>query len=159
VGIGAMAVLGGASAVGSVLSQRAAASAQERAINLQLQQQDQQIGDQQAAEINDQLRAARREQARIKVAAGEAGLQLGGSVEALLQDSLMQAGLSIGRIDTNADNMRASARAQADSLMSRFQKPTILGSGLEIASGIAKGYATGKSLQLSRTSTAMKAAG
>ncbi|MCR5870677.1 MULTISPECIES: hypothetical protein [unclassified Sphingomonas] len=92
------------------------------------------------AEINDRLREARREQGRIMVAAGEAGLNLeSGGIEALLIDSAQQAGLSNSRSLANRESRKDAARTEAQARMS--SRPTALGAGLQIALSGGSAYA------------------
>lgn len=147
-----------ASTAASIVSQVRGAKAQEAAIRDQLQAAEQETNSKAVAEINERQRAARREQARIKVAAGQAGLQLGGSIDTLLQDSLMQAGLAEERITDNRDTELRNTRREANSMLSRVESPTLLGAGLQLASSAVSGYSAGKSLQLARAGTASKAA-
>lgn len=127
-----------------------AAKRQEATIRDQLVMVEEEVNDKASAEINDRLRESRREQARIKVAAGEAGLKLGGSIDLLLQDSLMQAGLSNERTLGNRGRELRAARNEANSMLSRVERPSLLGAGLRLATAGMNGYSTGKSMQLSR---------
>jgi hypothetical protein len=147
-----------ASTAASVVSQVSAANAQNKAIEAQTQQSYEQIAKQQGAEETDRARAARKEQARIKVAAGESGLQLGGSIEQLLMDSQMSTGLANERTSLNADNARASTGAEANRMFSQVQKPTLLGAGLQIGMAGLGGFASGTSLQLARAGASASAA-
>lgn len=146
------------------VAQRRAYDDQEAAIREQLAALEDEINETESAEVNDRLRTARKEQARIKVAAGEAGLQLGGSVSLLLTDSLMQAELSNDRTDENAERQLHAGRREANSMLSRVSAPTVLGgivnAGMEAAKGGLQGYAmaggfkvpaaSAKSAQISR---------
>lgn len=143
-----------ASTAASIYSQAKTAKWQEQAARDQLALIEEQSQDTQAAEINDRLRAMRKEQARTRVAAGEAGLQLGGSIEMLLKDSVMQAGLSVERSNTNAERDRQSARAEANSMLSRIDRPTALGAGLQLASAGASAWASGSSIAIRRKAAA-----
>lgn len=145
-----MTALAVAGTAASVVSQVQSAKRQEAAIRDQLATTQNEINDKASAEVNDRLREARREQARIKVAAGEAGLKLGGSIDLLLQDSLMQAGLSNERTIGNQERELTAARAEANSMLSRVEKPTILGAGLQLATAGMNGWSSGKSMQISR---------
>lgn len=147
-----MTTLAIATTAASIVSEVQSAKAQEKAIRAQLEQTNTEINQKASAEVNDRQRAARREQARIKVAAGEAGLQLGGSIDQLLSDSLMQAGLSHERTSQNRENELLSANAEANSMLSRVERPTILGAGLRLASAGAQGYAQGTSMKINRAS-------
>lgn len=105
-----------------VIGEIQAAKTQTRSIDQQLAQQQQQIATQQVAELNDRQRQARREQARIKVAAGQAGLNISGSVTDLLNDSVMQNALAAERTNLNADNQQKAAAAEANSMYSRISR-------------------------------------
>jgi len=100
-----------------VIGEIQSAKQQTRAIDQQLATQQQQIASQQVAELNDRQRQARREQARIKVAAGQAGLNISGSVTDLLNDSVMQNALAAERTNTNADNQQKAADAASGGVM------------------------------------------
>ncbi len=154
-----MTALAVASTAASIVTETKAAKVQEKAIRSQLEQTNLEINQKASAEVNDRQRATRREQARIKVAAGEAGLQLGGSIDLLLQDSLMQGGLSNARTMQNRENELLNANAEANSMLSKTESPTILGAGLRLATAGAQGYAQGSSMALKRTTTKAAAAG
>ncbi len=145
-----MAAVAITSTAASIYTSNKAASAANKAIAAQLANTETEINKAETAEINDRMRAARKEQARIKVAAGEAGLQLGGSIELLLKDSLMQSQLSQERTRMNAQSQREAARAEANSMYSRNPKQTALGAGLQLASAGVNGWASGQSMQISR---------
>lgn len=70
-----IAVVGAAT---ETIGQMQSAKAQQKAIDAQLATTQQEIRVAQTAELNERQRVARKEQARIKVAAGEAGLKIGG---------------------------------------------------------------------------------
>jgi hypothetical protein len=154
-----MTALAVASTAASIVTETKAAKTQERAIRTQLEQSNKEINQKATAEVNDRQRATRREQARIKVAAGEAGLQLGGSIDLLLQDSLMQGGLSNERTAQNRENELLSANAEANSMLSRVEKPTLLGAGLRLATAGMQGYSQGTSMKLDRSAAMSRAAG
>lgn len=130
-------IAAGTQAVG-VISANQAAKQTNRALQAQNDQRKREIDRAATAEINNRLREMRREQARIQVAAGEAGLSLGsGSVEALLFDSLQQAELAN---DTSLANRESRKLASDADTASRLQaKTTLLGAGLRI--GLAAGSA------------------
>jgi hypothetical protein len=154
-----LAVVAAAQATASVVSQTKAANAQNAAIAQQTQASYNQEAVAQAAQENDRMRAARKEQARIKVAAGESGLQLGsGSIEAMLLDNQMQTGLANERIALNTSNQMASTQAEANRMYSNVQKPTLLGAGLQIASAEASGYTQGAKLTAERQPMSVNAA-
>lgn len=127
----------------STAAQIKSAKAQTKALNEQakvVREENRQVA---TAETFDSMRAARREQARIRTAAGEAGLSLAsGSVESLLRDSAMQGELNRDRILANLESRNTAAQAETSSALSRIQKPTALGAGLNIAAAGADGWAT-----------------
>lgn len=132
-----------ASTAASVSAQAKAAKAQTKAINEQVAVDREENRQQASAELFDEMRATRREQARIRAAAGEAGLSLGsGSVEALLMDSAQQGEFQTDRTLANMESRHQAELAQANSMMSKIQKPTALGAGIQIGSAIADGYST-----------------
>lgn len=82
-------------------------------------------------QINERLRQARREQGRILVASGEAGLNTSSPVvQGLLTDAAMQATLSNQTSLANREARREAITAEANALMPT--KPTLLGAGLQI---------------------------
>jgi hypothetical protein len=142
----------------SIVTEVKSAKANEKAIREQLVVAEKEVNDKATAEVNDRQRAARREQARIRVAAGQGGLQLGGSIETLLQDSLMQSGLAEERLNDNRTNELANVRSEANSMLSRIERPTILGAGLRLATAGMQGYSAGQSLKIQRANAATNAA-
>jgi len=136
----ALAALTFASTAASVATQISSANHQISAIKSMYGEQQKQIGLQEGAEISDSLRQARRDQSKIAVASSQAGLNLSGSVDTLLQDAGMQAALRNERTDLNADISRQQARDSALNNLSRVNKPTALSAGLQIASATANTY-------------------
>lgn len=130
-----------------------AAKQQAKAINKANATKQHEIDQAATAEINDRLREARREQGRIAVAAGEAGLSLSsGGVESLLLDSAMQAELANDRSLANRESRKKSAAAEAQVMMP--SRATTLGAGLQIALAGGKAYmgASGQQKAASRGS-------
>ncbi|MFN3573628.1 MAG: hypothetical protein ACK4TR_08885 [Phenylobacterium sp.] len=149
-----MATLAVAGTAANLYADAKSAKAQEAAIREQLAALEAESRETETAEVNDRLRAMRKEQARVRVAAGEAGLQLGGSIELILKDSLMQAGLSNERSRANANRERVSGRAEANSMLSRVSSPTALGAGLQLTTAGVSGWSSGRRIQISRENTA-----
>lgn len=124
-----------------VVAQAKTAKAQAKAINNQLEVTAEENRKQASAELFDQMRASRREQARIRTGAGEAGLSLGsGSVENLLLDSAMQLEFKQDRTLANMESRHNANVAEAESMMSRIQKPTALGAGLQVGASAASAW-------------------
>lgn len=63
-----------------------------------------------------------------------------GSIESLLLDSAMQSELASDRTLANMESRHRANEAEANSMLSRVQKPTALGAGLQIASAAASGW-------------------
>lgn len=145
-----MTTLAVVSTAATTISEIKGAKAQRRAIDAQLAEQTAQIDAQESAELNDRQRQVRREQARIRVAAGQQGLNTTGSVLSLLQDSAMQGALANERTSLNADNQHKAATAEANSMYSRISQPTILGAGLRITQAGVGGYYQGKGIEASQ---------
>ena len=104
-----------------------------------------------SGELFDQMRATRREQARIRVASGEAGLSLqSGTIENLLMDSAMQGQLQGSRTMANLESRQAATTAEAASALSQIQKPTALSAGLQIGSSAAAGWSDIQTAKINR---------
>lgn len=127
-----------ASTAANVAAQSKSAKAQTKAINEQRAVVREETRQRATGDLFEDMRAARREQGKIRAAAGEAGLSLSsGSVESLLEDSAMQDELRAGRTIANMESRHRANEAEANSMLSRIQKPTALGAGLQIASAAA----------------------
>lgn len=115
----------------SIVGQVQAANATNKAIAKQQKVQAKQINDQATQEVNDRLRQARRDEARILVAAGESGLSLeSGAVKALALDAEAQATLDNQTSLANRESRQAASVADANAKL--VSKPTALGAGLQI---------------------------
>jgi hypothetical protein len=130
-----------ATTVSSGVAQVKAAKAQTKAIRDQKEVVAEETRQAASGELFDQMRASRREQARIRTAAGEAGLSLASSsIDALLNDSAMQGELQGARSIANMESRHAANAAEAGSMLSRIQKPTALGIGLNTATAAASAW-------------------
>lgn len=122
----------------STIATNQAISAQNKQVQASNDLRKKEIDQATTQEINARLREMRREQSRIQVAAGEAGLNTsGGSIDALLMDSAMQAQLANNTSLANRESRKLSADAEAQSAMQ--SQSTFLGSALKI--GLAGGSA------------------
>lgn len=136
--VAAAALIAGATQAVGVISANQQAKAANAALNQQNTVRKQEVDKAATAEINARLREMRREQSRIMVAAGEAGLSLqSGSVESLLMDSAMQAELANDASLANRESRKLASDAETQSRMQA--KTTLLGAGLRI--GLAAGGA------------------
>jgi hypothetical protein len=130
-----------ASTGASIVAQAKTAKAQTKALATQAQANTVEIKQAASGELFDEMRASRREQARVRAAAGEAGLSLeSGSIEGLLFDSAQQGNLQGGRTLANMESRFASNDAATASAASQIQKPTILGAGLQLAAAGASAW-------------------
>lgn len=125
----------------TVVAETKAANAQAKAINNQLKVTTEESRKQATDEIFDQMRATRREQARTRAAAGEAGLSTdSANIEDLLMDSAMQGQMSGARSIANMESRNDNYQAEATSQMSKVQKPTALGAGIQIGAAAASAW-------------------
>jgi len=125
----------------NIVASAKTAKAQERAIRNQMAVAREETRQVATAELFDQMRASRREQARIRTSAGEAGLSLAsGSIEALLMDSAMQLELQNDRTLANMESRHRANVQEAESMLSQVQKPTALGAGLQLAAAGAQAW-------------------
>lgn len=141
-----------ASQAATAISAAKAAKRQTKAIRQQMQVAAEETKREASADLFDQMRATRREQGRIRTAAGEAGLSLtSGSVEAMLMDSAMQGELRGDRTIANMEARHRANTAEGESMLSQVQKPTLLGAGLQIAGSALQGYSTAKAAKIKRS--------
>jgi hypothetical protein len=130
-----------ASAGASIVAQSKAAKAQTKALNNQAAVAREETRREATGELFDSMREARREQGRVRAAAGEAGLSLtSGSIEDMLMDSAMQSELRDDRTLANMEARHRSNVAEAKSMASRIQKPTALGAGLQLGAAAASAW-------------------
>lgn len=128
--IAAVALAAGTEAM-SVISENQSAKQSNAAVQNQNAVRKKEIDQAATEEINQRLREMRREQSRIQVAAGEAGLSLqSGSIEALLMDSATQAELSNDVSLANRESRKIASDAETQSKLQA--KTTMLGAGLRI---------------------------
>lgn len=120
----------------------------------QLEQEAQQQSNQAMVESSERSKQLLAEQSRITTLAGESGIA-GGSVDALLQDSYMQAGIDISTIESNRLNRSIQNNSQSNSSYAVAKEgnrranqaaqdaynsaPSLLSTGLAIGSSVA-GY-------------------
>lgn len=100
--------------------------ARQRAV--QARQQHSAASDQ----AGQRVKQARAEQARLRVAAGEAGIA-GQSFEAQLMDSSFQLDQDLARINSNAAMANEAGNEQLATAFSNVNNPSLLESGLQIA--------------------------
>lgn len=124
--------IGAATTAVSVVGQIQSANNAQRALQAQHDAKQDELDQATSHQINERLRQARREQGRIMVAAGEAGLNTASPVvQGLLTDAAMQATLANQTSLANHESRSKSITAEAQALMP--SKPTVLGAGLQLA--------------------------
>lgn len=133
-------VMGVAQTAYSVTSQAKQAKAQNAAINAQLDVTNEEARRRATSEIFQDMRAARREQGRIRAAAGEAGLALTGSVDALLFDSAMQADMNHSRSIANLESRTSANAAEAEAAYSHVGNVNGLTAGLQLGASALTGW-------------------
>lgn len=147
------------STAASVVTEYQSAKNQNKAISDQLAQGQKQVAQQESSQLNERAREARKEQGRMMVAAGEAGLQLSsGSIEAMLLDSAMQQKLADANIGQNAENQSADQTAEANRYYSQVQAPSVIGAGLRLVSSGVQGYAAGRAATIGKQAASSAAA-
>lgn len=133
-------VMGMAQTAYSISAQAKQAKAQNAAISAQLDITNEEARRKATSELFDASRAARREQGRIRAAAGEAGLALTGSVDALLFDSAMQAELNYDRSLANLESRTAAHVAGAEASYSTVSNTSALSAGLQLGASALSGW-------------------
>lgn len=153
------ATLGVASAGASFIQQAVTANSQNKAITDQLAQGQEQVKEQQASQLEQRQREGWKEQGRMQVAAGEAGLQLSsGSIESMLMDSQMQTSLDGGNINLNAEHQDQNLASEAGRYYSMVNNPSIIGSGLRLISSGLSGFNSGTANALKKNTISTNAA-
>ncbi|WP_156518408.1 virion core protein, T7 gp14 family [Sphingobium sp. EP60837] len=138
-----------ASTAASIVGQMQSAKAQNKAIEQQAEAVAEENRLSASADMFERDRAARREQSRIRTAAGEAGLVLNsGAIENLLMDSAMQNELANDRTLANRESRDKANIAEANSMYSKVQSPTALGAGLQIGASAASAWSGVRDAQM-----------
>lgn len=115
---------------------------------MQIDEQDKEMEKQSANDMNERAKAAQIEQGKLRVIAGESGA-LGITQDLLLQDSEFQEGTDIATIQANktsalkqldVNKLQAYTESQNAVNMAKNKAPTLVGTGLQIASGVATAY-------------------
>ena len=115
---------------------------------LQINEQDREVEKQAANDMNERAKAAQIEQGKLRVIAGESGA-LGITQDLLLQDSAFQEGTDIATIQANKtsalkqsdmNKLGAYTESQNAVNIAKNKAPTLVGTGLQIASGLSTAY-------------------
>lgn len=141
-----------------IAGQRSAAKKQFASNARNREIQNDQITDAASVKAGERVKQARAEQARLRVAGGEAGVT-GNSFEALLMDSVLQADMDIGTIGKDAANQDAASEARFLSANASVKNPSLLENGLQIAAAGAQGFSMGQSLTIPTSTLPVGAGG
>jgi len=137
-------IIGGMMAVGTMVemkNQNKQMQRQANALAVQNNVAQQEIADQHGQQINERMRAARRERAAARVAASESGINLGSnSFLAMLQTSEINQSIDSGLILHNESTQQRARNAQYQSNLAGLTKNTGLGIAVGGASAFAQGY-------------------
>lgn len=128
---GVMAVLSAGAAIRS-------ANQQQRALSEQMQLQQQQTDQAASAQMDDRMKAAREQRAAARAAAAESGVS-GNSVQAVLNDVLMQSGRDVSRIEKNRQNGQLEIIQQTRSHSSEINGQLVT----DLAGSASRGAAAG----------------
>lgn len=150
-------VMGVAQTAYSISAQAKQAKAQNAAISAQLDVTNEEARRKATAELFDASRATRREQGRIRAAAGEAGLALTGSVDALLFDSAMQSELNYDRSLANLESRTAANVAEAEVAYSNVSNTNALSAGLQLGASALSGWSGIEEAKIEKRRAAVKA--
>lgn len=141
----------------SIVSEIKAAEAQKKAIKNEAKVAREETREEATGELFDSMRAARREAGRTRAAAGEAGLSLdSGSVEALLMDSAMQSEFKNDRTLANMESRHKANTSEANSMLSRIQKPNALTAGLRLGATAVSAWTGIESAKIQRDAAAQR---
>lgn len=115
---------------------------------MQIDEQSKEIEKQAANDMNERAKAAQMEQAKLRVISGESGA-LGITSDLLLVDSEFQEGTDIATINANKvsalkqndiNKLASYSESQNAVNMAKNKAPTLVGTGLQIASGLSTAY-------------------
>ncbi|HUF73738.1 MAG TPA: hypothetical protein VMR74_12655 [Gammaproteobacteria bacterium] len=131
-----------ASSTAAVYGQYQQAGAQTDALALQRQHQQEEIQAQADERAGERVKQARAERARLRVAAGEAGVS-GISFEDQLYDTYLQEDLDLGILAKDSRFADRASDARYRSGLAGVNRPSVLGAGLQIAGAGYAGHSQG----------------
>jgi len=127
-----MTALAIAGAGASTYSQIQAANTQAAALNAQRKAQAEELHAREQQQMGERVKQARKERARMLVAAGEAGVR-GPSFEAQLMNSFSQQNQDLATIRKQGFFNNRASEASIGSAFASIRKPNVLSAGLQIA--------------------------
>jgi len=138
-----MAGISAAAGVAGKIGAAKAGQAQADALGAQRQKQSDQIATAAGAKAGERTKAAQAERARLRVAAGEAGVA-GQSFEAQLMDSAFQESHDVATISKDTELQQEASQARTDTALVSTMQPSPIASGLQILGGaVGAAYETG----------------
>lgn len=146
-----------ASSVTSLVGQQSQANAQADALGKQRKAQAEEQAAQAEENLGQRVREGRRARARMRVAAGEAGIS-GNSFEAQISNSLFQQDQDSALIAKNLAFADRASQARTESAFASLDTSTPLSAGLQIANAGASGYLQGAAVADARKSLSVAGA-
>ena len=140
-----MIVAGGTKAL-QIWGQRQATKAQFGALANQRDAQNEEIAGSAGRKMGERVKQGRAERARLRVAAGEAGVT-GQSFEAQMMDASFQQDDDLAGIGKDTDYQQRASEARFQSGLASVKNPGFLENTLQIATASASGYTTGLQIQ------------
>ncbi len=138
-----------ASGVASAIGTRRTAKNQMEALAEQRDAQNEEIAGKAGREMGERVKQGRAEQARLRVAGGEAGID-GQSFAANMMDVAFQQDFDLAAIEKDAEYAQRASGARYKSGLAGVKNPGVLESGLQIAKAGASGYASGLQIKKAR---------
>ena len=138
----AMAIAASATKGLQIWGQRQATKAQFGALANQRDAQNEEIAGKAGRTMGERVKQGRAERARLRVAAGEAGVT-GQSFEAQMMDASFQQDDDLAAIGKDTNYQQRASDARFKSAMASVSNPGFLENSLQIATASAGGYATG----------------
>lgn len=138
-----------ATAAAGAVAQADTAKQRQRSVNEQADARAEEINAQKTIEAGERVKQARAERARLRVAAGEAGIG-GVSFEDQLFDSFLQEDLDLGNLAKDKEFQLRATEANRRSGLAQSQGPSALETGLNIAGAGYAGYSAGLQIKDTR---------
>ena len=148
-----LAIAGAVSAIGSTVAAKKQGKASRKALTTQRKAEAEQQSDQAEQQLGQRIRAARRERARARVAAGEGGVEGSQSFGLQLKDSLFQQDLDTAAIQKNLSISGRAGQARFASSFSSTPNPNALDFLGAATSGIGSGLQIGNAIPFKDTNT------
>ena len=129
---------------------RQSTKAQFGSLAAQREAQNEEISGKAGRSMGERVKQGRAERARLRVAAGEAGVA-GNSFDAAMMDAAFQQADDISAIGVDANYAQRASDARYRAGLASVRNPGMLETGLQIASAGASGYAAGLQIKGAKT--------